>query len=159
VSSFISNEVFSSLPISGALFILVSMVSANRYGCGLSVALGSAIALACLSKYSGFLMVMTACLVYGVMLWKKSADRRQPVRSFFIVALLTLALAGPFYFRNCTLYGKPFPQNTEFVKCFTLEYRELAFLADPLKIGSGVAAVLSPGPDPDGKYTMRLPTR
>jgi hypothetical protein len=136
-NSFISNESFSAFMISVALFLLVLMVTGPRFDTGYSAALGITMGLACLSKYTGFLVAMTAGFVYGVFLFKKLANRRQLIISFLTASLLFLALAGPFYFRNIKKYGKPLPLNTQFVKHFPVEYFDLAFLIDPLRIGHG----------------------
>ncbi len=137
VSPFISNEVFSSLAITAALFILVSMLWRHRYGPGRSVALGAAVGFACLCKYSGLLVAAATAFSYGVIFLKNASSRRQILRSMAIVALVALILAGPFYLRNLRTYGRPLPQNTEFVRCFTLEYKDLAFFVDPLLFGAG----------------------
>jgi hypothetical protein len=137
-SAFISNEVFSSLMISVALFILVVMVSGLRFGIGYSAALGIMIALACLSKYTGFLMAMTAGFVYAVLFAKKWIQRRQWLISFLTASLLFIAIAGPYYFRNIEKYGKPMPDNIEFRKQPRSQYFDLAFFADPLRVGLGV---------------------
>jgi hypothetical protein len=137
-SSFISNEMFSALMISIAFFLLIVMVTQLRFGIGYSAALGSLIALACLSKYTGFLVAMTAFFIYVVFFVTNLVRCRQLVISFLTVSLLFVALAGPYYFRNFKKYGKLLPYNTEFVKDFQFEYFDVAFMMDPLRIGLGV---------------------
>ena len=129
-STFISNEVLSSLAINAALFLLVFIVRAKRFGIGPSVGLGSAVGLASLSKYSGFLLAFTACFVYAVFFLTQLEKRTRLILSFLIASLVFVAFTGPYYFRNIKKYGKPLPHNSEFEKNFTIEYFDLPFVLD-----------------------------
>jgi len=137
VSSFISNEVFASLAITASLFLMVYVVSGDRYGIVLSLALGAALSLACLSKYTGLVVVATMCFVYGVTFLRKSVNRKKLIVSFTISSAIVMSLAGPFYYRNYIQYGRLLPVNQELRKCPSLDYRGLGFYIDPSSIGIG----------------------
>ncbi len=154
-SSFISNEVFSSLTISASLFLLVRIVGGNRFGVTPSLALGACLALSCLSKYTGLLMMVATSLVYLVFFLKKSVDGKKLAISFLAVAALVIGLAGPYYYRNWVHFGRPLPINQELSNCPSLGYSSLGFYIGPSLIGTGVldkfvARTLS---FPDGNYS------
>jgi hypothetical protein len=136
-SAFISNEVFAACTIAAALFLLVVMARRLHFGPGYSIALGLALGMACLSKYTGVLLVMTAGFVYGAFFIQRVIPRRRLLISFLTMSLVVLAVAGPFYLRNLRKYGNPMPHNSEFVKNFNIEYFDVAFFLDPLRFGIG----------------------
>lgn len=138
VSSFISNEVFSSLTISASLLLLLYIVIGRRYGIALSSALGAVLALACLSKYTGLLIAMTTCIIYGVFFLKRLVNRKTLLISFSLVFAIVTVLAGPFYYRNYRHYGRLFVVNQELFQCPSLDYRSLKFYIDPSLLGIGV---------------------
>ena len=136
-SPFISNEVFSSLAITAALFLLIFIVREKRFRIGPSVALGSAVGLACLSKYSGFLLALTACFAYAVFFVAQVERRTRLIVSFLTASLVFIAFTGPYYLRNVKKYGELLPVNVEFQKGFTIEYFDLPFVLDPSRAGLG----------------------
>jgi hypothetical protein len=115
---------------------LVRVVRGKRFGIVSSAALGLAVGVACLSKYSGLTLVMTTCFVYAVFLVIKVEQRRRMIISFLVASGVFFALTSPFYFRNIKKYGKALPVNTEFAKV-NLEYFDLSFFLDPTRIGFG----------------------
>ncbi len=137
VSSFISNEVFSSLSITAALFVLLINVTRLKFRIAPSFTLGLLLAIACLSKYSGIMLVMTTVLTYLALFWTKPRERRSLAVSFIVLSSVVLVLAGPFYIRNLQLYGRTLPLNEQFVPHFEVEYFDLAFFMDPLRAGLG----------------------
>ena len=136
-SPFISNEVFSSLAITAALFLLIFIVREKRFRIGPSVALGSAVGLACLSKYSGFLLAFTACFAYAVFFVAQVERRTRLIVSFLTASLVFIAFTGPYYLRNVKKYGELLPVNVEFQKGFTIEYFDLPY---PVSIAIGMIA-------------------
>jgi hypothetical protein len=137
VSSFVSNEVFSSLTITLSLFLLLRMINHRNWGLGPSLLLGASVMLACLSKYTGLLMLATVCITYGVFFVRNTMSRKALLSSFLIVAALALVPASTFYFRNYSHYGKVLPSNQELSKISLYDYRGPAYYLDPSFAGMG----------------------
>jgi len=154
-SQFISSEMFSSLTISVGLCLLVSMILRNRIrNIRWCILLGLAIGLACLTKYTGALLLASAAMVYGSRSLQDAQFRRRTLIGFLVLLAAFAAAAGPYYYANLRRYGTPFhfPQHASAV---TLEYRGIGFFLNPLNLGLGAidkfeARTLS---FPDGNYS------
>jgi hypothetical protein len=131
ISQFITNEVMASFFITLSLYCLIRLVDDRHFSWKWSFYLGASAASACLSKYTAFLILMSAGYVYASCFVTQKTARTRITSSILIVSLIVLCLVGPFLFLSYFHY--PPASRTE----LSLEYFGWRFFLDPTFLGLG----------------------
>jgi tetratricopeptide (TPR) repeat protein len=86
-------------------------------GTAADAATGALLSLALLTKYTGIVPLLAVLAALGLRPLFSAAPRREIPRALAraaLVAVVVLALAGPFYARNLRSFGDAFPSNSDF---------------------------------------------
>lgn len=139
----VTNEVFTAMSVSAALFAAVWMAHVfrrtGRLNLALALATGLLCGLALLSKYTGLMVFAAAALWLGLVVCFRNMRNPRFWLTLVIVVGSAVAVCGWFYYRNIQLYGNPFVGNWDKVTTFGYEqppgYRTLGYY---LKFGDGL---------------------
>jgi len=114
VSHFISNETLSAALIALAIVFSLYILQRHLKFVRDFLVLGLILGLALLTKLT---CLMVAPILLAVLIWAAIASRQLSLRALasriVLTCFVTLAVCGWYYYRNISVYGKPFIANWE----------------------------------------------
>lgn len=107
----ITNEPFAGLAC-GLPLAAAALLLGRHPGPAAGVGLGLLSGLALLSKFTGLMPLAALAVVVAVhAVERQGRDRRRVAFALALLLLMAAAVAGPYYLRNISVYGKPFVGN------------------------------------------------
>lgn len=112
-ASMIGNELLSGLFISIGLIYLINITLNHSYTFKSALVLGALTGFAVLSKYTGFILVITVFLICAVVYLKRMCNFKKIAGFILVFSTIILVISGWWYAKNLIVYGDPFIKSND----------------------------------------------